>query len=299
MGATRRRARVLRATMAISLLALSPAIDPPVAHGAARCPSSTRAVRKPMLPRGHGEVSGVVASMRYPGWSWMIRDSGNPASLYAVRLQDGAATPLVREIKVTGTWNTDWEDIVYRWGSPSGHLFVLESGQSGRDTFVHEIAEPDPMGPSSVKPVARYSYAYPNGQRFNTEAAFWYAGRLVLVTKTAPGRVYRFDQGLTTGTVNVPTYVGTLAGADFVSVVRVSWDWRTIVAADHERTLVYRAPGLTRDLATLIGRPVLRCERVSTGDNVEGGDFVPPVQSGVTLVAESGRVYELPPVDAP
>ena len=59
----------------------------------------------------------MASSVRRPGVAWMIRDSGNPASLYALRLRDGK--PWVREIKVKDARNQDWEDITYTVG-PDG-----------------------------------------------------------------------------------------------------------------------------------------------------------------------------------
>ena len=285
--------RLLAAGMALSLLAV-PEATVPIPGGSAPCRQTAGWARQtPSLPPGLGEVSGLVTSQQYPGWSWMIRDSGNPASLYALRFQDDG-TPLVREIRVAGATNVDWEDLVYRWGDPQSRLFVIESGQSGGNRFIYELPEPDPEGPSEVSFFTRYEYAYPNQANYNTESAFWFAGRLVLVTKTAPGRVYRFEDPLSTTGVNQPAYVGDLAGADRVSVARVSWDWRTIVAADHERLVVYRAPGVTRDLAALIARWSVRCEHFAPGDNVEAGDFRPVGQLGLTLIAESRSVYQTP-----
>jgi hypothetical protein len=291
----RRPSRVLAMAAAMALFGRPLAMLPAQAAGAPCQQTGGFAQRDPSLPTGLGEVSGLVASMRYPGWGWMIRDSGNPASLYAVRLSDGGGLPVVREFPLIGARNVDWEDLVYRWGFPDGRLLIIESGQSGGNTFIYELPEPNPEGPPEIRNFTRYQYAYPNQALFNTESAFWYAGRLVLVTKTAPGQVYRFANPLSAGGINSPVYVGDLAGADRVSVVRVSWDWRTIVAADHQRLLVYRAPDLTRDLGALIARFTVRCELVSPGDNVEAGDFLPPGQLGLTLIAESRNIYQLPP----
>lgn len=67
---------------------------------------------------------------------------------------------------------------------------------------IYEIPEPDPLGPQSVRPSARYRYAYPDAHRYNTEAAFSFDGHLVLVPKTTRAKLYRFDQPLSTGRVN-------------------------------------------------------------------------------------------------
>src|SRR5438445_139083 len=97
------------------------------------------------LPTGTGEASGAVASQRYPGLGWFIRDSGNPASLYAFRF-DAAGVPRVREVPVTGATNRDWEDLVY-WMRPDGgaRLLIPESGQGGGDTSIYEVPDPAPL----------------------------------------------------------------------------------------------------------------------------------------------------------
>ena len=69
------------------------------------------------LPSGSGEASGLVASSRYPGWGWMIRDSGHPPDLYAVRFPAALAPHLMRAIRVLGAANVDWEDIASRTAS--------------------------------------------------------------------------------------------------------------------------------------------------------------------------------------
>ena len=148
------------------------------------------------LPEASKEASGMVASKRHPGVGWLIRDSGHPASLYAFRLGAGPVDR-IREIPVPGAENRDWEDLVYTLG-PDGQarLWVIESGQSGGAKYLYEIAEPDPERDVAAVLLGRYRYAFPDRSWANTESAFAFAGRLVLVTKTSPGRVYHFDRPL-------------------------------------------------------------------------------------------------------
>src|SRR5688572_20334175 len=92
-------------------------------------PPSTRTQRLGPLARGMGEASGMVASWQKRGVGWMIRDSGRPASLYSLRIAKGR--PVVREIKVLGADNTDWEDITYSVGRDGrGRLWIVESMQT-------------------------------------------------------------------------------------------------------------------------------------------------------------------------
>ena len=86
----------------------------------------------------------------------MIRDSGNPPDLYAVRFPGAVAPHGLRAIRVLGATNVDWEDI----SEQDGRLYVTESDQSRRARYIYEIPEPDPLGPPRVHFSARYRYAY-------------------------------------------------------------------------------------------------------------------------------------------
>jgi hypothetical protein len=247
------------------------------------------------LPSGTGEISGITASGRFPGWGWVIRDSGHPPSLYAVRfLADGRS--VVREIQVAGADNTDWEDVAYaRNRDGTGRLYVVESGQTGRDHYIYKIPEPDPLGPERWVRFRRYRYAYPRGRHFNTEAAFFHQDRLVLVTKTSPARVYRFEGLLSSRRVNRPRFVGVLRGARTVSVTRVSPDGQVLVAANHTRLYVYRSSAPSADLSQFVARRPDRSEVVAIGDNIEAGDFFPFRRCHLLLAAESKNVYRVAP----
>ena len=97
-------------------------------------------------------MSGLAASHRYPGVGWMIRDSGNPPSLYTLRLA-GGAQPRVREIPVLGAENRDWEDLAYGFGPDGkGRLWIIESTQSHRDPYIYEVVEPDPAARGTSSP---------------------------------------------------------------------------------------------------------------------------------------------------
>ncbi|MGH9037461.1 MAG: hypothetical protein ACRD0O_17025, partial [Acidimicrobiia bacterium] len=247
------------------------------------------------LPSGMGETSGITASGRFPEWGWVIRDSGHPPSLYAVRFLAGGRS-VVREIRVAGADNTDWEDIAYaRNRDGTGRLYVVESGQTGRDHYIYKIPEADPLGPKRSVGFRRYRYAYPRGRHFNTEAAFFHQGRLVLVTKTSPARVYRFEGFLSSRRVNRPRFVGVLRGARTVSVTRVSPDGRVLVAANHNRLYVYRSAIPSADLSQFVARRPDHSELVGRGDNIEAGDFFPFRRCTLLLAAESKNIYRLAP----
>ena len=254
------------------------------------CGLPVRVESESPLPPGTGEASGAVASQRYPGLGWFIRDSGNPASLYAFRF-DADGSPRVREVRVTGAVNHDWEDLAY-WIGPDGRarLFIIESGQGGGDTSIYEVPEPAP-GQKATMPAIRYRYRYPDGKA-NTESAFMVGDHLALVTKTTPGRIYRFDR-LSAEGVNVPLSMGPLARADRVSVVRLSPDRRTMVAASHTTAYIYEGLSPVTPIRSVVGKQPTRITSIDVGDNVEAGDWFPTGSCRLLLLAESRNTYQL------
>jgi hypothetical protein len=282
----RRAVALVLAVMTVAPAAAAQTAPPP-------CPPG----RAGALPPGTGETSGITASGRFPGWGWVIRDSGHPASLYAVRFLPGGRS-VVREVQVVGADNTDWEDVAYaRNQDGTGRLYVVESGQTGRDHHIYKIPEPDPLGRRESVGFRRYRYAYPGGRHFNTEAAFFHQGRLVLVTKTSPARVYRFEGLLSERRVNRPRLLGVLRGARTVSVTRVSPDGRVLVAANHDRLFIYRSAIPLADLSEFLARWPDHSEAVGAGDNIEAGDFFPFRRCTLLLAAESKNIYRLAPAD--
>jgi hypothetical protein len=259
------------------LLALVPIIvvgDGPARAGAGcqNAPSGARRTAEG-LPKESGEASGFAASRQYPGALWMIRDSGHPNDLHALRFNgDGVAAS--RIMPVAGAQNTDWEDIT-RIEKPDGHsaLLIVESGQSGSNRTVYEVPEPDPDHDVVAHAVAKYTYAYPDAKS-NTEAAFTYDNKLVLVAKTFPARVYRFDKPLSTSGVNVPTFVGELSDSRGVSVAKPSPDRRWLMTATHDTLFLYKNRG-SGSLEDFLDREPFHAMIFAPDDNVEAGDFDP------------------------
>jgi len=270
----------------------APPVGPPEdgAPQGSDCRFPVRVQAESPLPPGSGEASGAVASQRLPGVGWFIRDSGNPASLYSFRL-NGGGSPRVHEVAVTGATNKDWEDLVYDIGPDGrGRLFIIESGQSGGDAYIYEVPEPSPDA-ARTAPAKRYRYTYPDIGVTNTESAFMVGRYLALVTKTAPGRIYRFD--LSQGGVKRGRYMGPLVDADRVSVVRLSADRRTMVAASHTQAFVYEGLPPVTPIAGVVGKKPNRITRIDKGVNVEAGDWFPNGSCQLLLLAENRNIYRL------
>ncbi|HEV7863420.1 MAG TPA: hypothetical protein VGR20_11990 [Acidimicrobiia bacterium] len=285
----RRQARV---PIAGVLFLLSPFLTLPAAAGPVNCGApSTRTQRIGALAHGLSEASGLVASWQRPGVGWMIRDSGRPASIYSLRLTNG--NPVVREVKVIGAENTDWEDITYSVGPDGrGRLWIIESMQTHRDPYIYEVAEPDPDRAKAVPLLSRHRYQYPGTGPQNTEASFWYEGHLVLATKSSPTRLYRFRSLNGTGTLR-PDYIGALTGAPRISVLRPAPDHSALIASDHETVSVFTGKGRGSHLGDFVGKGPAYSKMTFRGDNVEAGDYFPTGSCDVVMLSEARHVYRV------
>jgi hypothetical protein len=286
------RPRAGRLAVLVALVGLLPAAGP--ARAGIGCQVAPRGAIRTVegLPKESGEASGFAASKRYPGALWMIRDSGHPPDLYALRFNpDGVATN--RVMPVAGAANKDWEDVT-RFDRPDGSsgLWIVESGQSGSDRFVYEVPEPDPDHDVVANAVARYAYAYPDAKS-NTEAAFTYDNKLVLVAKTFPAKVYRFDKPLSSSGVNVPTLVGELSDSRGISVAKPSPDRHWLATATHDTLFLYRNRG-SGSLEDFLDREPFHALVFAPDDNVESGDF-DPAFGDCTMIfgSENRNTYRL------
>jgi hypothetical protein len=242
------------------------------------------------LSAGLTEVSGLVASEAHPGWGWMIRDSGNTASLYSLRLDGGEVA--VHEFPIPGTRNRDWEEVAYTTG-PGGRgvLWILDNmgNEWTANRRIYQVEEPDPAQPGPATLLGIYEFAYPDVQR-NTEILFAFDGDLVLIAKSSP-RMYRFTGPLSAETVNVPVYVGMLADAAAPTLGGISPDRRFLIVASYAHVWIFENRGALSDLASLIAHPPER--RSVVRDDREGGAFFPTGSCDFVMTAESGNVWKL------
>jgi hypothetical protein len=155
------------------------------------------------------------------------------------------------------------------------------------DTSTTTTTSP-PLTPASL--VGTYEWKYPDDQA-NTETMFVFDGDLVVVTKTEPSRVYRFDGPLVESVINVPSYVGTLPVGERLSVAALSLDQRTLAVSSHGKLNVYENRGDRHNLKALISNPVV--SQIMPPDNREGGSFFPYGSCDLLLVAESKTVWRL------
>jgi hypothetical protein len=268
-------------------------------------PSAPQRTQLDEKNRDVGEASGMVASARYPGVYWMIRDSANPprTAVYAVRF-DSSGNVTTREIPIPGAFNGDWEEINYSVGPDGkGHLWIVESGQptsTGIYTDIYEVLEPDPDTATEAQLLNKYHYAFPDSSH-NTEASFIHRGYLVLVAKMTPhARLYRFES-LTAGdgVTNVPTYIGELGNSKDVSVVRQSPDGKMLITSSHTVVHLYRSKDGSGSLKSFLGR-LPDCELMAFpdtpsdpgGGHVESGEF--SSNREMVFLDELKKSYRLP-----
>jgi hypothetical protein len=258
-----------------------------------------------------GGGSGIVASKRYPGVLWAIRDRGGQShpgkpqnALYAYKVTDGRvgevagasfkAVPLPVPAR-------DWEDI---GRDRQGNLWIADIGDNEcdrTDTALLKVAEPDPAAAGPAKLLATYRYRFPDPPAGcagrNAEAMFLVDDVPYLIDKAARSTLYRFPRLEEDATVTLEK-VGVLAGRlANLSGADLSVD-RTRLAVDtHTALYVYQAADPSPDgaklVADLISRPPAWTVQLAGQANVEGVAFGYGSHD-LNLLAENRDVYFVP-----
>ncbi len=243
------------------------------------------------LPGGLLEVSGFVSSARYPGVAWMIRDSDSPHSLYSFTI--GAGGPQWTEFTVSGVSNHDWEDVAYTVGADGrGRVWILENGVETGPKEIYEVLEPDPSAGGTITVANTYRVEYPGGNR-NTEAIFSLGGRLVVVAKSNPNRVFRLPWPMSPSRTNRLEDAGRLDVGSFLTMIAVSGDERTVAAVNtQDDVTAFEDPDGRGELSAFVGPdPVFRTNMVKS--QREAGDFFPYHSCDIVLVSEDASVWRL------
>jgi hypothetical protein len=286
---------------------------PPASGGGGGGRDSGVEVQQRAFPAGGG--SGIVASSRYPGVLWAIRDRGGQDrpgrpqnALYAYKVADGQvgevagaaykAVPMPVEAR-------DWEDI----GRDSqGNLWVADIGNNEcdrSDTALLKVREPDPAAAGPATLLATYRYRFPDPPSGcagrNAEAMFLVDDLPYLIDKAEESTVYRFPSLDPDGTVTLEK-VGVLAGqVANLSGADLSGDRRRLAVDTHTVLYVYQAadPSLKGSalVADLISRPPAWTVQLAGpgagAANVEGVAFGFD-SLDLNLLAENRDVYFVP-----
>ncbi len=145
------------------------------------------------------EVSGMVASRKYPGYAWVHTDSGNDPELILVRLADGV---VLCRYKDNDIQNVDWEDIAaFQDRSGINWLVIGDIGdnlQQRNNLTLYYLEEPDYHDSLEgserlvdFREQARH-FVYPDGI-FDAEALFMDPDRgdaYIITKRDSRSRVY-------------------------------------------------------------------------------------------------------------
>ncbi len=269
-----------------------PAVAATVAQPATSCGDDWRpAEQLGSLPNKLLEVSGFVSSARYPGVAWMVQDSDNPHSIYSFTLTGDR--PQWKEFPVPGTGNHDWEDVTYTVGADGvGRLWILENGEETGPKTIYEVLEPNPATDRSARLAASYRVAYP-GTNINTESIFALGGRLAVVTKTSPNRVFQLPATLSRSTTNRLSEAGHLHASSFLTAVGVSADERLLATVSTQDEIsVFESPAGAGEFRAFADEsPVFHDSMVKT--QREALDFFPYDSCDIVSVSEDGTVWRL------
>jgi hypothetical protein len=246
-----------------------------------------KAERVGEVPGPRKEVSGFVASAGRRNVAWMVRDSGNPASLYSFEV-DGRGAVTSAEFPVTGATNGDWEDVAYTTEDGTGHLWVLDNiNRHTSPKTIWEVAEPAPGHDGPAQLVGWYRWQYPDGNH-DTETLFALDGHLVVVSKTEPSRAYVFDGRLLAGGLNTPRLLGEVTGPRLV-LGSTTADERLLLTSSTRTDTIY----VTRIASGWTGAAAPAFELEMPAAQREAGDFFPADGCDIILLDERENIWRL------
>lgn len=232
------------------------------------------------------ETSGIVKSRKYPDLFWILSDSGNPATIHAIR-RDGA---VINSFQIAAP-NVDWEDIAT---DEVGHLFIAETGNNRLLLplrAIYQVDEPDPTRPPTTPlPVTKAAYFRfrTDSERFDSEALFVVDGRAILIDKrldrtgattwgiTLEPAAPLLRPGLPLSLGPLPDFEEPVTGAD------LSPDGRRLAVVANRRTSVYdRAMDGRLTLRATVRYKVRDLEAIAW----DGDDLI--------LASESGELFRI------
>ncbi len=116
-----------------------------------------------------GEVSGIAASLIHEDALWVINDSGNSPSVYALNPKG----EVMGELNIQGIANNDWEDLASFEYEGKPYILICDIGDNfarRNRYFLHFIEEPDIKKTSdlfflSARPSWSMTYTYEDGPR--------------------------------------------------------------------------------------------------------------------------------------
>ena len=119
--------------------------------------------------RNIGEASGMAVSLIHEDIVWVINDSGNSSSVYALNPKG----EVMGTLNIQGVSNNDWEDLASFEYEGKPYVLIADVGDNAsrrKAYFLHFIEEPDiekisDLSSLSVKPSWSITYTYEDGPR--------------------------------------------------------------------------------------------------------------------------------------
>ncbi len=228
------------------------------------------------------EVSGMVASRKFPGTFWIHTDGRKQPRLVAIN-RDGET---LAQFDVAAKFQ-DWEDLSI---DGDGRLYLGDIGNNDGDRKelrVHRIAEPDPSRPgkkAGLKAEQTWHLRFP-GKPFDCESLFIVGTNGYLVSKlgnNAQARLYRFPLMPAKDPVTLAE-IGVLPVTSPVTGAAVSKDGRLLAVVSKNGAFVFRIDGDPANAGRL-GRGHTPLWNL----HIEGCTFV---EEGLLATSETRAIY--------
>jgi hypothetical protein len=188
------------------------------------------------------ESSGVAPSLLQPNLFWTHNDSGDSSRLFLF-----GRNGLVREVRVEGARNRDWEDMASARIQGRPYLFIADIGDNSRrrsTVTIYRIPEPVP-GAQTARPDRTITLRYPGGPQ-DAECLLVHpqTGMITLVTKSGsgPSQVFRATQTDTLVKIGQISLGGFIRESRMVTGGAISPDGNHVVLRTYMGAYEFDAP---------------------------------------------------------
>ena len=232
------------------------------------------------------ESSALLLSKNYPSIIWTINDSGDQARIYPIDLNGVVVKPAwVKKysgIKIYDGYNVDWEALA---SDDEGNIYIIDAGNNynyRRDLTIYKIREPNPYLANEHGVLSKYVFEYPDQKKFpdeanmnfDCEAAFFFKGKLCLITKTrstTTASLYCFDD-LRSNRLNIPRRITQFDFRSMVTDASISIDKRYLAVLTYNYLYVFDISSVS-NIKDIFSKPhyieisLGQCEGVTFIDN--------------------------------
>jgi hypothetical protein len=228
-------------------------------------PVSEKGVAFEAVPESHAitpgiidEASGLAPSANMTGYLWTIQDSGQPNSLYLLSA-DGKN---IREYKVPGATNRDWEDLAVGLGPEPGvnYLYIADIGNNNTPVAaqstiyrIPEIAEIN--GTFPAERLVKITFSFPDGARDAESMIVDPVTKDIFIISKEMERavVYRLANPQSLTSTITAEKVGTIPNVAFTTGASISVDGSEILVRNY-----FAAYHWSRKASETVGQALLR-----------------------------------------